>query len=97
MGASDTHENNTIDEAIEVVVSKCCSDQQVLNMSNPGKPNCASELIQKSPFMRIEAIGSDQNLTKAPIHLIQDLKTLFKMPPCYFDYEVNPFDNYGIK
>ena len=87
-----------LDEPKPVKVSKCCSHQESLDVSNPKQPFCTDRQDQVSPFILIKGLDlNSRNKREVDIQLTQDKKNTSAIPACYSDFEVHRVEDSGIK
>ena len=80
----------------EVSVSKCCPDEQVLDVSDPGDPKCVDTTSTSTPFITIRGLEIKKSPVKElELKLIQDQERPNSMPGCTSDFEVHLIEDSG--
>ena len=89
---------NKLDEPKPVNVSKCCPDQETLDVSNPKQPFCVNSLDETSPFIEIIGLDLDSsNRQEVKIQLTEDQRKPSSLPSCYSGFELHRIEDSGIK
>ena len=79
-----------------VSVSKCCPDEQVLDVSDPRDPKCTDTTNNPNPFITIKGLATHQSpVEEVLLRLTQNQQQPNKMPGCMSDFEVHLIEDSG--
>ena len=88
---------NRLSEPKPVKVTKCCPENQNLDVSDQKDPKCVDVEVEVSPFVKMKglALVSD-NARDVDIQLVKDDKHPYALPSCFSDFEVHRIEQHGI-
>ena len=87
---------NRVSEATPVKVSKCCPENENLDLTNPAYPACVEVEDAGSPFIKMKGLDMNrENARTVDIQLVKNNKQPHGLPPCFSDFEVHRIESHG--
>ena len=87
---------NRVSEATTVKVSKCCPENQNLDLTNPTHPACVEVEVSESPFIKMKGLDMNSKNSKVvDIQLVKNDEQPHGLPPCFSDFEVHRIESNG--
>ena len=88
--AAEIYSSERIAKATPVSVSKCCPDDQNLDLTNPNQPACVQLEVAESPFKIIEGLDiKSKNASPFDIELVKIGEEAVGLPNCFSGFEVH--------
>ena len=78
--------------ATPVKVSKCCPENQNLDLTNPTQPVCVETDAAVSPFVTMKGLD---NTRIVDIQLVRNEKDTTGLPSCISDFQVHRIEPHG--
>ena len=78
--------------ATPVKVSKCCPENQNLDLTNPTQPVCVETDVTVSPFVSMKGLDNTRILD---IQLVRNEEEAPGLPSCISDFQVHNIEPHG--